>query len=513
MKTKYKEADLPEYETPDKIPTYEQIVPPINMDGLPKYNLVRKFMDNLSETSDTYPEYAMQGGFTALSIITRRRLHTKLNGSEIYPILWNIVLGPSGYARKTVALKRTRKVLSLAVGKEAILPDDVTPQALIDRMATKTLIRSSANDCSGWFDVSEKYADKECRIPRSQRGYIRDEVSQMFAQMRNSGSSWLQELFLKLYSGEDYDKALVNKIQIVEEPFFSMLISTTPESFKKHMTKENLRSGFLARQLVTNPEYEKTRKPLQEDSENNAQVMQDLINEFKLLDSLIGDNDTSIRAGFQDGVLEMLDKWVEERETYYRKMRDEDHLIYIPRYQESAVSMALLIELGNIPHIVKKENIIGENINFMLTSLRISKASMGFALKLIDSVFSPYHDTLGLRDESQRFEKGNLAKVEKLLKYHRKLDYSTIQRNTGIPAKQLHDIIETMLEAGMIEKCYAKKDGSRQKGLWLIYIPAFTNKFVFETDYSKIQIEEYTPEMIFEPKQDLTPDSLEEKAD
>jgi len=296
-------TDLPVYESPDEIPIKELTVPPINMDGLPKYNLVRKFMDNLAGTSDTYPEYAMQGGLTTLSTIARRRLIAKLNGSEIYPMLWMVVLGPSGYSRKTVALKRTRKVLSLAIGKETILPEDVTPQALIDRMATKTFLRSTSNDCSGWIDASEKYADKACKIMRSQRGYVRDEVSQMYVQMRKSGSNWLQELFLKLHSGEDYEKALVNKIQTIEEPFFPMLISTTPEGFKKHMTKENLRSGFLARQLVTNPEYKKARKPLQEDEESDVQVMQDLINDLKLIDSVIGDGDTSIRAGFQNGAL------------------------------------------------------------------------------------------------------------------------------------------------------------------------------------------------------------------
>ena len=69
----------------------------------------------------------------------------------------------------------------------------------------------------------------------------------------------------------------------------------------------------------------------------------------------LGDGDTSIRAGFQDGALEMLDKWACERETYYSKKRDDDHRIFIPRYQESALSMALLVELGNIPHIVEEE--------------------------------------------------------------------------------------------------------------------------------------------------------------
>ena len=119
---------------------------------------------------------------------------------------------------------------------------------------------------------------------------------------------------------------------------------------------------------------------------------------------------------------------------------------------------------------------------------------------------------LGLRDESMRFENGNFAKVERLLKKHRKLDYSTILRNTGIKAGQLNEIIETLLATGVIEKCYAKKGDSRQKGLWIVYVPPDTTKSIFETDYRNIQIDEYTHEMTFEPKPDLS-DSLDEEVD
>lgn len=288
-----------------------------------------------------------------------------------------------------------------------------------------------------------------------------------------------------------------------------MLVATTPEGFRKHMTKEHISTGFVTRHGITNPQYDKARKPLQEDGESDKQVMQDMINEFKLLDSVLGDGDTRIRASFQDGALEMLNSWACERETYYKQKRDEDHLVFIPRYQENALSMALLIELGNIPHIMKER---GENKNVLLKSLKISKTSMGFALKLIDSVFSPYNDTLGLRDESMRFENGNFAKVERLLKNHRKLDYSTILRNTGIKAGPLNEIIETLLEEGVIEKCFAKKGDSRQKGMWLVYVPPDTTKSIFETDYRKIQIDEYIQEMTFEPKPDLS-DSLDEEVD
>lgn len=391
MVTFDRETNLPIYETPDEIPINERIIPPISIDWFPKYNLVSKFMDYLSKISDTYPEYAMQGGLTILSMIARRRICVKVNGSFLYAMLWFVILGASGISRKTVAVKTARNVLKAVTGDAAVLSNDVTPQGLIEAMTTTYFKASSGKDSTGWVDVSEKYADEECKILRSQRVYIRDEASKMYAQMKNHGKDSLEDLFLWLHSGENYSKILVSKKQVIEYPFFSMLVALTPQGFKKYMTKENVATGFVTRNLFTNPEYENARKALQEEGESDAQALQDLISDFKFLDSALGDGETSIRAGFQDGVLEMLDAWVCERETYYRKKRDEEHLVFIPRYQENALSMALLIELGNIPHIVEER---GENKNILLTSLKISKASMGLALKLIDSVFAPYHDTL-----------------------------------------------------------------------------------------------------------------------
>ena len=44
------------------------------------------------------------------------------------------------------------------------------------------------------------------------------------------------------------------------------------------------------------------------------------------------------------------------------------------RYQESALSMALLIELGNIPHIMEER---GENKNILLTESQNLKSKYG----------------------------------------------------------------------------------------------------------------------------------------
>lgn len=218
-----KDTGLTIYESVDEIPDYFSSVPPINMDGLPERNMVCRLMDYIAEISDTYPEYVMQAAFVILSTIVRRRIFVSLNGSKRYAIVWMDALGQSGYARKTVSVSLARKSLKAIYGDFILLPDDVTPEGLLDVMATKVLIATKKGN---WVDISSKYADTEGKILKSQRPYIRDEVSQLYAQMMKPINAHQEQMFLKLHNGESYEKALVAKRQIVEEPFFPMFLAT-----------------------------------------------------------------------------------------------------------------------------------------------------------------------------------------------------------------------------------------------------------------------------------------------
>ena len=491
MVTIDKDTNLPIYESIDEIPDHFSSVPPINMKGIPEGNVICKLMGCMAQISDTYPEYVMQAGFTILSSIARRRVYLSLNGSKRYPVLWMVVLGPSGYARKTASISMARRILKAIYGNSILLPDDVSPEGLLEQMATKILLKTNEKGVMKWMDMSERYADPEMKILRSQRPYIRDEVSQMYAQMAKPTNAHLEQMLLKLHNCETYDKALVMKRQIVEDPFFTMLLATTPEGFKKYMTKDNIRSGFVARQLPTNPSYQKARKPLQEDSANDEQLIQDVISDFRLIDSVLGSCETSIHASFQEGALQMLDAWCAEREAYYMEKHDDDHGVFIPRFQENASSLALLIEIGNIPNVVDKTKVN------TLESLKISRNSMGFALKLIDSVFAPYIDSLGLREEAANiFENGDVAKLERLMQKNRKLSHTKIIQNTKIKTSPLNEALVTLYEAGVLEPCFVK-DGSREKSRWYNYIPPDVTKIIFKTDYRDIEVPEYECGMTF----------------
>lgn len=256
------------------------------------------------------------------------------------------------------------------------------------------------------------------------------------------------------------------------------------------MTKNNVRSGFVARKLITNPTYEKTRKPLQEDNEGNILLMSELISDFKLIDVVLGYDGPELRAGFQEGVLEMLDAWVAERETYYMQKHDEDHGVFIPRFQENAVAMALLLEIGNIPSVVNKEMFNS------LEDIKISANSMAFALKLIDSVFAPYIDSLSLRDDPiNTFENCDVSKVERFLIRHRKASHTTIMRNTKLKSTPLEETLNALQVAGTLERCFVQ--GSREKSRWYNYIPPDPAKIIFKNDYRIIEIPEYSNGMTF----------------
>jgi hypothetical protein len=105
-------------------------IPPINFDGLPEYNIIKQFVNYVSNLSDTYPEYSFTNALSCLATITRRRLYFKFNGKSHYPNHIILNLGLSGHSKKSASKSMIENIIKVAE-IEVFLPEDITPEALI----------------------------------------------------------------------------------------------------------------------------------------------------------------------------------------------------------------------------------------------------------------------------------------------------------------------------------------------------------------------------------------------
>lgn len=511
--------EVPIYNSPDEIPIpKDQQIPRIDFDGLPDYNVIKIFVNYVADIKDSYPEYAWQNALAMLSALTRRRLHAKMNGEFVYMNLWTLSLGISGYARKSGAIEIARRILNCAV-ENIFLPEDTTPEGLIKAMATKVSISTKATSNKKCVISSENDMGEE--IPFSQRALWKDEAGQLYAQMGKSHMQGMGELFCKLHGcGAPYIKELASERIIIRDYYFPMNLATTPVSFLNHATNDDISTGFIARHLIVNPSYSKNRMPIKEDSDSSDQTEHLIIKCIKIIDKVLANQ--GLRARFPDEQLDIIDKWAEEREEYFAMNNNETMSSFFAKYQTNVMRIATLIELGNIPYYIlnnltsdnihadilpinkiypnrKSDNIedlldLPDRLDYELCELKISTASIQFALKMMDSIYIPYAANLELNSEKSYF-KNDVEKVEQLMKKNRKMDHSSLLKAAKLKACTLTESMHSLLESETITFCQVRTKTKPQ--LWYSYIPSDKINYNFKLDYSKVNIQRFEPDMKF----------------
>lgn len=524
------EGQVPVYNSADEIPIYEKRhVQQIDFDGLPKFNVIWLFANYIMNVKDSYPEFAWQNGIAILSALVRRRMYIKMNGEFTYLNIWTLSLGQSGYARKSGSMGIGRRNLTNAISG-ILLPEDTSPEGLIEAMATTIKVPNKQKDGTKTMESIEM--EQEGEIPFSQRSLWKDEAGQLYAGMQKAHMQGIGELFCKLHGcPNEYYKKLTSKSIVIENAYFSMNLATTPASFMRHMTDDNINTGFGTRHLIVAPSYIKSRKPLKEDSDRDSDLEVIITKSIKVIDSVIPEGGLRIR--FQDGVLEAIDEWAAEREEFFAKTKDEKMSSFFAKYQTDTIRIAALIELGNIPYYLAVNdwkggefhindtykddgndyleliNSLPEEINYQLSKLNISLASAQYALKLMDSMYLPYIANLNFNDEKNG-RHNDVQKFYTLLEKEKKMNRSILLKKLGVSSDKLETIQLDGLVAGHIEVCTVKTKTKPQT--WYVYKPTDETKFGFQVDYSNVQIEEFKPDMKmkFAAPKDIDLDSMNE---
>jgi hypothetical protein len=508
------------YASSDLIPIHRNDVDPIDIStiGIPETNIIMKFYNYVRGTTDTYPEYIIQSAFSMLATVVQRRMYASLNGIRIYPNLWQGNTGPSGYSRKSAAISKCKRVVTRACGN-LFLRDDLNPASLIDALATEILNKKTNKDGDvSWVPEKLMTCDTDNTIRRSQRTFIKDEFGQLLSQLDKPTHSHFKDTFLIIHSCNDYEKELISKYIRIQEPYMSMYWSTTVSTLKKYVTKSDIGSGWLARTLYTEPSYIKNRNPLVDEDDEDPEItkVREVVEKDLAKINLTLRNTATImslttcemeivpiRVRFQEGVLQLLEDWVAEREKYYAEKHDELMGAYIARFQENITRLSMLIELGNLPEVTK------DHAMCRITDFKISQASMESALKLADVMYVPY--AIKLADELQEDNSGSaqsgvsnaIVRVEKQLAAHLKIDWRTCHRNCSMNKAPFEDCIASLESIGAVEKV---KVLTKQNKLqtWLVYVPAEMRLEKFKNSYVNVNVSQYKTGINFEsyaPKQ------------
>ena len=543
------EGNPPEVNSIDDIPLpIEDIISPISFEGLYKHSYHGWFIEYMASVSDTYPEYSLQNAIATLSTLARRRLHFRINGRAEYTNLITLNLGQSGYARKSVGMSASQDLLQNSIG-DTFVSKDATPEGLITEIADKITTKKRTKD--GYEDCLE--TPQYGKIRKAICALWKDEAGQFYAQLNKPHMQSFKELMCHLYDcPANYTKSLSSKKIDVDEIYFSMNLATTPTSFINNVTTKDVSTGFLARHNIVNPSYQKDRKDITEDSDENIITQSALQEILKILDKLLPEKSLRVNIGKEE--LKILNAWCKDREEYFARERNEIMGSFFARFQINVLKIALLLDLGNVPAslyfykncvdnsysenriIIRQGEIISKNgksvlqtdnylnnivshlnnsniSDYNISRMCISKSSLIYALKLYDSVFIPYAYQICINSKVALFT-NYLSNIYNILQDKKKIDRANLMRLSNVSKRaDFDEAMETLKEAGAVIEYRVK--GKTKPISAYVYVPAPYTKLKFDASNYTTEVDngfiELTKKGYVEPDEDKQLKEIKDK--
>jgi hypothetical protein len=479
-------------------------IAPVDFEGLPRYNFVKLLVEANKKMTDAYPEYTMQTGFAALSAVVRRRAHFNMNGSTRYLNIWAILLGQPS-SRKSGPMTISENIIRDAVG-ETFLPSQCTPETMQKILACRHGERTKTGE------IVTTELDKFGEIPHGQRVYWKDEAGSLYSQLGKQHMKGCIDLFNELYDCKEKmpDYTLSNDTYELEKLYFAMIAATTYDDFCKHMTSGDANTGFLPRHLIVNPTYTRKRGPIRITSGEDTLRTKALIHSLKIINILFGEND--IELDFEEGIISLdgdenagfINKWSSERESLFCAKKHELESFF-GKYQTTAIKLAALIDIGNLPYILSTmESLDVGEINTLVNpseipsdeeiyrkimsvdlekvaKLRIEKltvtlASFVYAARLFDNVYLPYANSIMMNiSEANGVQPSSIDKVYNVMRRRLVMERDKLLRTTKCCSNDLNCVIDSMEEAGSLKT--VKISGKTKPTTAYVYIQNDNEKF------------------------------------
>ena len=199
---------------------------------------LRDFRDWVSPTTDAPFESIYAAGLTCLGMAAGRNVCIHY-GMKRFPNFFILLLGQSGFMRKSTVISRTRLLLEME--------HDDTPDTGVGMTVSRGI-----GSPEGFLELFTSPGDDGGLQPAAGRRVLLNdsEFVSLLKKTQSRIATHLLELLLRLYDGEDIDhRTRVRPIKVVQ-PFFSILSATTPENLEDRLTNLEIEAGFLPRFMV-----------------------------------------------------------------------------------------------------------------------------------------------------------------------------------------------------------------------------------------------------------------------
>jgi hypothetical protein len=207
-----------------------------NLCGLPDevwHGWLADFRDWVEPSTDAPLESIFAAATQALSLTCGRSVSIWY-GRELFPNLYQVIVGPPGALRKSTVVSRLSWLLHESFDKDLVR------------------IAHSVGSGPGLLELftSEEYSGSGViltPIPGQRVLLDEPEFTSLLKKTKRKGTADLAEVLLTLFDGDDITPHTRHRPIRVERPFFGVITTTTPENLDANLTGLDIESGLLPR--------------------------------------------------------------------------------------------------------------------------------------------------------------------------------------------------------------------------------------------------------------------------
>ena len=188
--------------------------------------LVGEIAGLIHDMTGSAHSYCLLTSLAVVATATRRRARLRMAFGDVWPNIFAALLGASSVFHKSTVMSAGRDLLLRAQLTDLIVPSLPTSEGLINRLENKPA------------------------------GLIfRDEIGTLFGSHQVKYLALLKQDLMALYECKPYGREMAQRGEVtVNEPFLSILGTTTPTRFFDTVSHGDWHDGFLVRWLIALPD-------------------------------------------------------------------------------------------------------------------------------------------------------------------------------------------------------------------------------------------------------------------
>jgi hypothetical protein len=373
------------------------------------------YAKNLTDAPEIYHEFL---GLNILSLAIGRT-PISVTPKELYPNVWVILIGSSGVARKSSAMKLAMNILP-DVSKN-VLPNDFSPEALQEVLSDHSQGLIWKEEIGGFLESIKK------------KDYM----------------SGMADLLCQLYDCPDaYNRRLRSQLFDLKNVCFNIISATTPSRFLDTVEPSDFNSGFQSRFLIVVGKKTFTLKRRQISSSDDLRRLNCKEQWTKIFTAF--HQGPTKKFEFEESALDLVNEWCDAKDAEVMKCDDVHEAdlkgAIATRMQDYLVKLSALYEVDNVSKIDVSRLVQSTTI--------ISRGSVEKACRSIDNLLTQLTDNL-LTQLTHSNVSTKLVKLTNTIKSRAEADGWTQHRillqYMNCPAESLKSLLQTAYQRELIE--------------------------------------------------------------